>query len=289
MGQKRIKLFDETEAKAKALKEKKEKKKSARVPGLKGGQRVVMITGDEPKPPKEKAKPIGETSQPEAVGERLPRRPKKKGQPGRGKRYQEAISRFDQSRSYPLPDAVRLVKQTSVTRFPATVEVHLNLKKDQREFQGTVKLPHGTGKEKKILVFGPQGKGADLIGDEKLIAQISSGQLPNVDVILATPEWMPKLAKIAKFLGPKGLMPNPKAGTVTKDPEQEIKKIRQGYTGYRTEPKTPIIHFGVGRTDWEETKLVENLGALLDAIGLVRVAKLTLSATMGPGIKVVLE
>lgn len=280
MGQKRIRVISDRSREKQAEKAKKEKKKSAKVPGLKGGQRVAAITSE----PAGEEKPAKEEKLPGRAKTKHP--PKKKGQPARGKRYQRLSAQVSPDKTYPLEEAVKLVKKTSPTRFEATVEVHLSLKKTATGLRGRLNLPHGSGKSLKVLVFGDTAKSADIVGDQELINQISSGSLPQVDIALATPEWMPKLAKVAKFLGPKGLMPNPRSGTVTTDPDKEIKRIKSGQVEYRTETQAPLIHLSIGKTGWEPKKITENLKALLKEVGVHQLTKVVLSSTMGPGIQV---
>jgi large subunit ribosomal protein L1 len=284
MGQKRIKVVTETPD-TKSKKAKKEKQKTSKVPGLKGGQRVVMVTSEAPA---EKKKPTVEKKVKPEVTPLKERLPKKRGQAGRGKRYQRAKAKLKKGYLYPLAEALDKIRQTSITRFDGMVEAHLTLKEDEKSAKGKVKLPHGTGKELTILVFGSSKK-ADLVGSDKLLVKIEAGKTPKVDIVLATPEWMPKLAKVAKFLGPKGLMPNPKTGTVTEEPDKVIKEVREGAIIYQTDPSSPVIHLGIGRVSWEGKKLKENLMALINAVGSQRVTKLSLSSTMGPGVKVQLS
>lgn len=281
MGQKRIKVVSET-ADAKSKKSKPDKKRTGKVPGLKGGQRVVMVSSESPaeqkKPAAEKELGLEATSPKE--------RPlKKKGQPARGKPYQQAKTRLQQGRLYPLSEALDKIKEAKVTRFDGTVEAHLTLSKGEKSVRGKVKLPHGTGKKATVLVFGSSTK-ADIVGSDEVLVEIGAGKVPRVDLVLATAEWMPKLAKVAKFLGPKGLMPNPKTGTVTEEPDKVIQEVQDGAVTYRTDPSSPVIHLGIGKVSWERKKLEENLTTLINAVGSQRVVKLSLSSTMGPGVKI---
>ena len=177
-----------------------------------------------------------------------------------------------------------MVKETSLTRFDGTVELHVNLTpavlgdaKDKKDFRGSVTLPHGTGKEVRVA-----------IADDKIVSEVEKGVI-NFDILVAHPSMMPKLAKVARTLGPKGLMPNPKNGTVTPDPEKRAKELSHGQVNFKTEPNNPIIHMAVGKVSFDDKKLMDNVTAVLDAIGHSKIVKVTLSSTMGPGIKVLIS
>lgn len=196
----------------------------------------------------------------------------------RSKRYKEVAGMVDKTKLYPLSEAVALVKKTSLTKFDGSVEVHINLNVnvlgEKKDVRGTVTLPHGTGKTVNVV-----------IADEKIIAEIADGKF-NFDILVATPSMMPKLAKVARVLGPKGLMPNPKNGTVTENPEKKAKELSQGQVNYKSEPENPIIHQIVGKVSFEEKQLTENINAFLDSVGRGKISKVTLTSTMGPGVKV---
>ncbi|OGG35153.1 hypothetical protein A2363_01075 [Candidatus Gottesmanbacteria bacterium RIFOXYB1_FULL_47_11] len=199
----------------------------------------------------------------------------------RSKRYVEAASLVDKTKTYPLPDAVSLVKQTSSTKFDGTIELHINLNPvslgEKKDYRGAVVLPHGTGKQVRVV-----------IADDAVLADVEAGKI-NFDILVAHPSMMPKLAKVARILGPKGLMPNPKTGTVTADTEKRAKELATGSVNFKTEPDQPIIHMVVGKVSFDEKKLVDNLGAIFTAIGKNKIAKATLSSSMGPGIKIVIS
>lgn len=200
----------------------------------------------------------------------------------RSNRYLAVSKLVDRNMFYPLSEAINLVKKTSLTKFDGTVEAHININantlKDPKEaIRGTVNLPHGTGKQVRVLV-----------ADEAVIADIEAGKF-NFDILVAHPSMMPKLAKVARILGPKGLMPNPKTGTVTTDPEKKVKELSSGLVNYKSEPDNPIIHMSVGKVSFEAKQLSTNIEAVIEAIGKAKIEKLTLSSTMGPGIKVNLQ
>jgi large subunit ribosomal protein L1 len=197
----------------------------------------------------------------------------------RSKNYTAKASLVEKNKLYPLSEAVSLVKQTSFSKFDGTVELHVNLNAqslgDKKDMRGSVTLPHGTGKEVKVV-----------IADDAVIAEIESGKI-NFDILVAHPTMMAKLAKVARVLGPKGLMPNPKNGTVSPDPDKRAKELSQGQVNFKTEPDQPIVHISVGKVSFEDKKLSENVKAVFGAIGTSKIAKATLTATMGPGVKLV--
>ena len=204
---------------------------------------------------------------------------------------------------YTIEEAIKLVKDTSDAKFDATVEIAMNLnldtKKNDQQLRGAVVLPHGTGKVKKILVLakGDAAKaareaGADFVGDVDMIQKIEQENWFDYDVIIATPEMMPLLGKIGKLLGPKGLMPNPKTGTVTMDTAKAVLETKKGKVNYRTD-SFGNVHGIIGKVSFDNDKLVENLKAFVEAIMKVKpstvkgsyVKNISISSTMGPGVK----
>jgi len=219
------------------------------------------------------------------------------------KRYNNNFSKVDRDKSYNLNDAVQLLKSMSSAKFDETVEVSFNLGVDPKHsdqlVRGTVSLPNGTGKDVKVLVVTKGEKlkeaenaGADFSGSDEILAKIKSGWL-DFDILVATPDMMADLGKLGKFLGPRGLMPNPKSGTVTNDIEKAVKELKAGKIQFRTE-KTGIIHAGVGKITFEESALVENVRALAKELNRLKpsstkgtyMKKINISSTMSPGIKV---
>ena len=221
----------------------------------------------------------------------------------RGKRYVEAAKAIDRSTVYDTTEAIALVKKTAVAKFDETIEAHIRTGCDGRhadqQIRGAVVLPHGTGKTVRVLVFAKgekideaQAAGADHVGGEELIPKIQNDGWLDFDVVVATPDMMGVVGRLGKVLGPKGLMPNPKAGTVTMDVAKAIKDIKAGKIEYRLD-KTNIIHVPVGKASFTEEQLADNFGTLMDAIIKAKPSALkgqylrsvTLTSTMGPGVK----
>ena len=221
-----------------------------------------------------------------------------------GKKYNEAAKLVDRTVLYEPGDAIALVKKAATAKFDETVEVHIRTGCDGRhaeqQVRGAVVLPNGTGKTVKVLVFAKGDKvneaeaaGADYVGGDELIPKIQNDGWLDFDVVVATPDMMGVVGRLGKVLGPKGLMPNPKAGTVTMDVTKAIKDIKAGKVEYRLD-KTNLIHVPVGKVSFTDEALQENFNALLDAVVKARPSALkgqflrsiTLTSTMGPGVKV---
>ncbi len=221
-----------------------------------------------------------------------------------GKKYTEAAKLVDRATSYEPAEAIALVKKTATAKFDETVEVHIRTGCDGRhaeqQIRGAVVLPNGTGKTVRVLVFAKGDKvaeaesaGADFVGGDELIPKIQNEGWLDFDVVVATPDMMGVVGRLGKVLGPKGLMPNPKAGTVTMDVAKAIADIKAGKIEYRLD-KTNIIHCPVGKASFSEEKLSENFNALMEAIVKAKPSALkgqylrsiSLSTTMGPGVKV---
>lgn len=221
-----------------------------------------------------------------------------------GKKYVEASKNVDKSKAYPIKDAVKLAKETSVTKFDSTIDVALKLnidtKKADQMLRGSLVLPNGSGKSKKILVLakGEQANiakelGADYVGDKDLIDKIKSENWFDFDIVVATPEMMPEVGKIGNILGPRGLMPNPKTGTVTAKVENVINDIKKGMVEYRAD-SYGNIHTVIGKASFDEKALEENLRYVVSTISKTKptsvkgtfIQGISISSTMGPGIKV---
>ena len=222
----------------------------------------------------------------------------------RGKKYVEAAKAIDRGTLYEVADAVALVKKTAVAKFDETIEAHIRTGCDGRhadqQIRGAVVLPHGTGKKVRILVFAKDAKaeeakaaGADYVGGMELIEKIQKENWFEFDVVVATPDMMGVVGRIGRVLGPKGLMPNPKAGTVTMDVTKAIQEIKAGKIEYRLD-KTNIIHVPLGKASFTEEQLADNFQTLIDAINKARPAavkgqflkSVVLTSTMGPSVKV---
>ncbi len=221
-----------------------------------------------------------------------------------GKRYNESAKLVDRATFYEIEDAIALTKKCAVAKFDETVEVHVRTGCDGRhaeqQIRGAVVLPNGTGKSVKVLVFAKGDKvaeaeaaGADYVGGDELIPKIQNDGWLDFDVVVATPDMMGIVGRLGKVLGPKGLMPNPKSGTVTMDVTKAINDIKAGKVEYRLD-KTNIIHCPIGKVSFSEEQLTQNLNTLLEAIVKAKPSSLkgqylrsiTLSSTMGPGVKV---
>ena len=220
-----------------------------------------------------------------------------------GKKYLEAAKLVDKSKLYTKEEAIKLVKETSVANFDASVELamrlNLDTKKAEQQLRGALVLPNGTGKTKRVVVLtktqAEQAKkaGAEYVGDMDLITKMEKENWFDFDVIIATPEMMPALGKLGKILGPKGLMPNPKTGTVTTDPAKEVLEVKKGKVEYRTD-SFGNVHVSIGKVSFDDAKLVENLQAFVSLIikskpSVVKgeyVKNISVSSTMGPGIKI---
>lgn len=221
----------------------------------------------------------------------------------KGKKYLEALNKVDKSKLYTLDEAVKLVKETSVSKFDSSVEIavrlNLDTRKSDQQLRGAIVLPSGTGKEKKVLVVakGDNAKlareaGADFVGDTDMLEKIEKENWLDFDVMIATPDMMPLLGKLGKVLGPKGLMPNPKTGTVTTDVKKAVNDVKKGRVEYKTD-SYGNVHALVGKVSFTEDQLKENIKAFMNIIikskpSVVKgvyVKNISLSTTMGPGIK----
>ena len=222
----------------------------------------------------------------------------------RGKKYKESAKKIDKNTLYDTADAMKLVVDTATAKFDETVELHVKLGVDSRhadqQVRGAIVLPHGTGKTQRVLVFAKAAKadeakaaGADFVGEMDLVEKIQKENWFDFDVVVATPDMMGVVGRLGKVLGPKGLMPSPKAGTVTMDVTKAVNEIKAGKVEYRLD-KTNIIHCPIGKVSFGPEKLTENFSALMGAIIKAKPAaakgqyikSCTVAATMGPGVKV---
>ncbi len=221
----------------------------------------------------------------------------------RSKKYQEAKAKVDSKKVYTALEAIKLVKETSTAKFDASVEIHIRLgidpAKSDQIVRGTVTLPHGTGKTKRVAAFVGNDKeaeakaaGADIIGNEEVIEKLVQTGKIDFDVAIATPDMMPRLAKVAKILGPRGLMPNPKTETVGTNVKKMVEDMKGGKIAFKNDD-TANVHQIIGKVSFDENKLLENLQTLVDAITRIKPSSskgiylqgMSLSSSMGPGIK----
>lgn len=221
----------------------------------------------------------------------------------RGKKYQEAAKLIEKDKTYSLKDAIELAIKTNPAKFDASVEIHARLGVDPRQadqnIRTTIVLPNGNGKTVRVAVFAPldvcksaKAAGADIAEDEEFLKQLEKGEI-NFDILISTPAYMPKLGKFARLLGPKGLMPNPKAGTVTMDVEKAVKESKAGKVEYRVD-KQSIVHIGVGKVSFGTEKLLQNANAFFDSLKAQKPASLKgsyvksvyVTTTMGPSIAI---
>lgn len=221
----------------------------------------------------------------------------------RGKRYQEVAKLVDSSKVYEISEAVELLKEVANAKFDETVEIAfrlgINTKKSDEQIRGALVLPHGTGKTQTVLVFAKGEKaqeakeaGADYVGASELVEKVNEGWL-DFDVVVATPDMMAEVGKLGRILGPKGLMPNPRTGTVTFEVEKAVKDIKAGQVEYRTD-NSGNLHVPAGKVSFEANELIENLEAIIQAVVAARPAttrgtyirNATITSTMGPGIKI---
>jgi len=295
---------DKTEAPA----EDKEVVAKREAPVAKAGKRSEKSLKEaEEKAEKEARKEAGDTTpQSDDAEAHVKKGPKPVTRPKaerRGKKYRELAKKIEAGKIYNLEDALKLAVETSPTKFDASVEVHARLGVDPRQadqnVRATVALPHGTGKTIRVAVFAPESDhaaakkaGADIVGDETFIAQLDKGTI-DFDILVATPQYMPKLGKYARLLGPRGLMPNPKSGTVATDVATAVKEAKAGKVEYRVD-KQAIVHLSIGKVSFGAAKLTDNAKAFFGSLTAqkpaslkgVYVKSINITTTMGPGIKV---
>lgn len=221
----------------------------------------------------------------------------------KGKKYIEALSKIDRTKQYTLEEAVKLLKETSISKFDGSVEIairlNLDTRKSDQQLRGAIVLPNGTGKEKKVLVVAKgehakaaQEAGADVVGDVDILTKIEKENWLDFDVMIATPDMMPLLGKLGKVLGPKGLMPNPKTGTVTTDVKKAVQDVKKGRVEYKTD-SYGNVHALVGKVSFTEQQLSENIESIYNVILKskpstvkgIYIKNVSVSTTMGPGIK----
>lgn len=271
-----------------------------------GKRSAKAIAEAEAKAEKEARKEAGDTSPADGSEEQVKKGPKPVTRPvieRRGKNYRKVAEKVEADKLYTLSEAVALAIETNPAKFDATVEIHVKLNVDPRQadqnIRTTVSLPHGTGKTIKVAVFAPEADhkaakdaGADVIGDETFLAQLDKETI-DFDILIATPQYMPRLGKYARLLGPRGLMPNPKSGSVATDVAKAVKEAKAGKVEYRVD-KQAIVHLGVGKVSFGADKIADNAKSFFDSLIAQKpsslkggyVKTITVSSSMGPGIKV---
>lgn len=219
-------------------------------------------------------------------GKKVSKYAAKKGTASARKRsanYIASAKLIDKSKLYSVKEALELLEKAHLSKFDETVELHVNTA--SAGLSGQVTLPHGTGKQTRVAIIAPS---KDAKAADELLKQIEAGKI-NFDILVATPDAMPKLAKVAKVLGPRGLMPNPKNGTITPNPEAVAKQYEGGQMHFKTEAKMPLLHVSVGKLSFGETKLSENIAAMLKAVKMENIKKVVIKSTMSPAIKLQLS
>lgn len=274
MGKIKVRTLGNEELEQKQKEKSKNKSKEKKlVKGSKGGERVVFVG------PSEEELAALEVSKEEKISEVSKGKESSKNkvqkkikERSRSKNYQALAKIVDRNKKYTLSEGLTLLEKLKRSKFDETVELHIST--TETGVSGNITLPHGTGKQIRVA-----------IADDDVLARVAAGKI-DFDVLLAAPAMMPKLAKVAKILGPRGLMPNPKNATLNNDPQKAAENFKKGQVNFKTELKTPIIHLTVGKMSYGAKKLSENIQTLLDAIKKEKIRNITLKSTMSPGIKI---
>lgn len=268
MGKVRVKTFGDEEADLKEQQKKEAKKaaKKAEKEAQKVAEPVVEAKSEEKKEEKGEVKKEEKTKKAKFAAKMATEKSK------HSRHYLEVAIKVEKGKVYPLSEALDLLPELKLSKFDETVELHINT--FEPGISGSFTLPHGTGKKSRVVVL-----------DDALLEEIVKGKI-DFDILLATPQMMPKMAKVARILGPRGLMPNPKNGTVTNNPEEAMKKYEGGHTTFKTENKIAVIHLSVGKLSFGKDKLTENIEVALRGIQVSRIRNVTLKSTMSPGIKI---
>lgn len=268
-------------------KKKRGEAKKVHIAGMKGGERIKSASAMSEEEEKKMARLTEEVEKDQAEG-LVPRgatgikveekeKPKKKTRVrSRSKRYKEVILKVDHNKLYPITEAIPLLRQISLAKFDGSVELHINT--NEKGLRGSAKLPHGTGKKIRVMI-------ATSDNIDQLVNQVEKGKI-DFDALVAHPQVMGKLARVAKYLGPKGLMPNPKAGTISPTPEKVAEKLKAGEVNWKTEQEFPIIHQMIGKLSFKDEQLAENFKAFVKSVGEEKIKSVTLKSTMSPGIKI---
>ncbi len=306
MGRPRVKVIDDSQPAEEPKKVQPKPEKKAKDSLVAQLQEELGIATEEPKKaapkademPKAEEKKEAEEPKPKEEAKSAKKAPKKVSSKPRSKKYQEKLQTLEtelkpedaeddfnyKQAHYKLAQAIELVKKSSYSKFDGTLEAHINTR--QTGLRGLISLPYVSGKKVRVMALGKgaEESGADVVGDDATLDEIAKGKL-DFDILVCTPDWMPKLAKVAKVLGPRGLMPNPKSGTIATDLKKAIDGFKEGKTEYKTEAKGKVIHLGLGKLTQPTEELEANIKILLQTLGKSRVAKVTLAPTMGPSVK----
>lgn len=281
MGKIRLKVLGDEQAEKEQKEEQKKKaeaksaeRRQAKGLNMGGGQRINAVGPTEEEVMAASETPTQKkTAQEAGKVEAKDKKAKKKAAARiRSQRHQENSKGVAKKTVYPISSGIEILRKFKTGKFDETVELHINVR--EKGVSGQVALPHGTGKQIRIK-----------IADDALIAEVEKGKI-DFDILVATPQMMPKLARVARVLGPRGLMPNPKAGTITDKPEALIEKLSKGQVSYKTESQAPIIHMSVGKLSFEDKKLADNIQTVLTSIGAAKISKVTLKSTMSPGVPI---
>lgn len=276
MGKVKVRILGDESLEQKQKEKSKVKSREKKfVKGAKGGERVVSVG---PSEDELQAVIVSEVNQSQ-TGKPKTGKPKSENRKRKtdnrnphSKSYNDALKNLDKSKKYTLSEGLEMLEKLKRSKFDETVELHINT--TETGVSGSITLPHGTGKLIRVA-----------IADDDVLAKVALNKI-DFDILLAAPQMMPKLAKVAKILGPKGLMPNPKNATLVKDPEKAAENFKKGQMNFRTELKAPIMHLTVGKMSFGVKKLSENIQALIDAIKKEKIRNVTLKSTMSPGIKI---
>ena len=269
IGEEKVEKQEKIDAQKRAEVKKLKKPTKVKPVGGKGGERMKQVEVSDEE--------IKKMEQAESITSGAPAKSEKKATKKTvqaktiSKKHNKAQKLIDSSKKYPLDEAIKLLKKTSYARFDETVEIHFNLQ--ETGLKGEVSLPHGIGKELRVVV-----------ADDKVLDKIEQGTI-DFDVLIASPSFMPRLVKFAKVLGPKGLMPNPKTGKISDKPEEAAKKFKGGALRYTSEAKYPLLHQAVGKLSFADKNLIENIESLMNAVGVKNIKNAYLSATMSPSIQ----
>ena len=275
-------LGDESLENKQKEKSKKKAKEKKLVKGGKGGERIVSVGPSE----EELAKVVivseanqSQIDKPKSEKRQAKSDKRKTKERSRSKSYQTVAKIVDRSKKYNLTEALNILEKLKRSKFDETVELHINT--IEAGLSGNITFPHGTGKIFRVAIADPSASSGQV---DDLLKKIEQGII-EFDVLLATPAAMPKLAKVAKILGPKGLMPNPKNATLVKDPQKAAQNFKKGQMSFKTELKAPVMHITIGKMSFGPKKLSENIQALIDAVNKEKIRNVTLKSTMSPGIK----